>query len=216
MAVASRITAQPASTSWASTWVIQRRSSRMNRSISSTAQATYAVDANVRTTAASIDTTAAASLTEDIILGILQSIATTKRSSQTVTAFVGPSLKRAVNNFPMFIPSSTYGTAASNGGAYPTPLRGGLLDRVIDRYNTDFCLMDMIISYNNYALGTTSSLKNSSALMLHQDMWEIAWGDKPNWVQKAYEGGKMEAFCEAIWMLTCWSPAAEGKYAPAS
>jgi len=181
--------------------------------ISTSAQATYQVDASVRSASGSVDTTATGSLTEDIVLNILQSIATVKRSSQTATIFTGPSGKRLVNNFPMFTPSTV---STTNAGAYPSPLRGGLLDRVIDRYNTDFCMADFIISYNNYALGSTATLKTHSMFFLHQDMWELAWGDKPNWVQKPYEGGKMEAFCEAIWMLTCWSPAAEGKWAPAT
>jgi len=179
--------------------------------IQTSAQSQYPVDSAARPPADSVSTTGYGSLSEDIVLNILESIAKTKRSSQTVTAFVGPKLKRLVNNFPMFLPSTA---ATTNNGSVVNSLRGNVYDRIIDRYNSDFGIIDFIISYNNYALGATDALKTHSGLFLHQDMWELAWGDKPNWVQKPYEGGKMEAFCEAIWMLTCWSPKAEGKYAP--
>lgn len=181
--------------------------------VQTSAQATYPVDASVRPATAQVNTTATGSLTEDVILDILQGIASVKRSSQTVTAFVGPSGKRLINNFPMFTPSSN---STLNAGAYPSPIRGGVIDRGIDRYNSDFGFVDFIVSYNNHALDSTATYKTHSAFFLHQDMWELAWGDKPNWVQKPYEGGKMEAFCEAIWMLTCWNPAGEGKWAPAT
>jgi hypothetical protein len=50
------------------------------------AQTVYPVDSNVRPPAASVDTTATASLTEDVVLNILQSIGTTTRSTRTITA----------------------------------------------------------------------------------------------------------------------------------
>ncbi len=182
--------------------------------IQTSAQSVYPVDSTVRPTSAQVDATATASVTEDVILNILQGVATTIRGSQVLTGFIGPSGKRVVNNFPMFIPSSS---STSNNGAYPSAIRGGVLDRGIDRYNTDFGFVDFILSFNNYALTSgTSTLKTHSCFFLHQDKWEVAWGDKPTWMQKPYEGGKMEAFCEAIWMLTCWNPAGEGAWKPAT
>jgi len=185
--------------------------------IQTTAQSVYPVDSNVRPPTASVDTTATASLTENVVLNILQSVGTTKRSSQQMTAFIAPSAKRAVNNFPMFVPSTT---ATVNAGAYPSPIRGGVLDRGIEQYKTDFGPLDLILSYNNHALdaASTSTLTTHSAFILHQDMWEIAWGTggMPKWMQKAYEGGIYESFCESVWMLTCWNPKGEAKYEPAT
>ncbi len=186
--------------------------------IATGAQAVYPVDSTVRPPAASVDTsTASASLTEDAVLNILQSIATTKRSSKQMTAFIGPSTKRAFNNFPIFVSSSA---STTNQGAYPSALRGGILDRSIESYKTDFGPTDLIVSYNNHSLDTAvgSILAKYSTFVLHQDMWEVAWGTggMPKWNQKPYEGGLYEAFCEAIVMLTCWNPKGEGKWEPGS
>jgi hypothetical protein len=196
--------------------------------IQASAQAVYPVDPELypvgtATTGSpgvgQISTVATASLAEDTILNILQGIGATTRSQRAITCFEGPSLQRAFNNFPIFIPSS--GTTI-NAGAYPSELRGGLLDRGIKRYASPFGSVDLILSYNLYGLpqggvGGPGSIQNRySGLFLHQDMWEVAWGGggMPKWVQKPYEGGQYEAFCEAIIMLTCWNPQGEGKYAP--
>lgn len=184
--------------------------------IQASAQGVYPVDASLYPAAAQIDTTATASLSEDVILNIMQGIGTTTRSTRPVTNFIAPNLQRAYNNFPMFVPSTA---TTINAGAYPSEIRGGVLDRGITRYVTPFGPLDLVLSYNNYAFTAgTSTLKTHSGLFLHQDMWECAWGSggMPKWVQKPYVGGQYEAFCEAIIMLTCWNPKGEAKYAPAS
>ncbi len=184
--------------------------------IQASAQAVYPVDATLYPAAAQIDTTATASLTEDVVLNIMQGVGTTTRSTRPVTAFIAPNLQRAFNNFPMFVPSTA---STVNSGSYPSPIRGGVLDRGITRYITPFGPLDLVLSYNNYAFTSgTSTLKTHSGFFLHQDMWEVAWGTggMPKWVQKPYVGGQYEAFCEAVVMLTCWNPKGEAKYAPAT
>jgi hypothetical protein len=186
--------------------------------IMNTPQAVYPVLPLFQPPAASIDTTTVSTqLAEDNVLNILQSIGTTKRSSQQMTAFIAPSAKRAFNNFPIFTPASN---ATLNQGAYPSPIRGGILDRGIESYKTDFGPLDLIVSYNNHALDAAlgSVLTKFATYILHQDMWEVAWGTggMPKWMQKPYTGGLYEAFCEAIIMLTCWNPKGEGKWEPAA
>lgn len=184
--------------------------------ISTSAQSVYPVDSTLFPAAAQVSATATGSLCEDTVLGILQGIGTTTRSTRPMTAFIAPNLQRAFNNFPMFEPMAA---TTLNQGAYPSPIRGGVLDRGIKRYITPFGPVDLILSYNNFSLGSAAgTLQTHSGLFLHQDMWEVAWGTggMPKWVQKPYEGGQYEAFCEAVLMLTCWNPKGEGKYAPAS
>lgn len=182
--------------------------------IQTTAQAVYPVDSSLFPAAAQVDTTATASMSEDVILNIMQGIGTTTRSTRPVTAFIAPNLQRQVNNFPMFTPGSG---ATLNQGAYPQPLRGGVYERGVTRYITPFGPIDFVLSYNNFALSpAATTLTTNSGLFLHQDMWEIAWGNggMPKWVQKPYEGGQYEAFAETVLMLTCFNPKGEGKYAP--
>lgn len=181
--------------------------------ISTSAQAVYPVDSNVRPPSASVDTTATGSLTEDVVLNILQSVGTTTRSSAQMTAFVGPNAQRAFDNFPIFLPSTV---STVNAGAYPSPIRGNAIDRMIKRYSSPFGPIDLMLSWNNYVLGSTATLKTHSMFILHQDRWEAAWHKKPQWNRKPYEGGLHEAFCEQVLMLTCWNPKGEAQYAPAT
>lgn len=191
--------------------------------IATGAQTTYPVDSTQRPATAQVDTTATGSLTEDVVLNILQSIGSTTESNETVTCFAGPTFRRAFNNFPMFTPATA---STVNSGAYPNPVRGAAFDRGINRYITPFGFeVDLVTSWRNHrwdvnlaAIASTSTLRTHGSYFLHQSKWEFAWGEggKPNWVQKPYEGGKYEAFAESIWMLTCWTPKGEAKWAPAT
>lgn len=193
--------------------------------IQASAQGTYPVDSTLYPAAAQISTTATGSLTEDVILNILQGMGTTTRDKQAITAFIGPTLQRVINSWPMFIPSAG---ATINGGAYPSAVRGGAFDRGIVRYISPFGPVDLVLDYNNYALDSNgvaqsgTTYNTHSAFFLHQDKWQFSWGSmnggsgKPKWLESAYEGGKRSAFCESVWMLTCLNPQGEGKYAPAS
>lgn len=177
------------------------------------AQATFPVDQAVRTSATSISTTATANLTEDVVLNILQSIGTATRSTEAMTCFCGPSAQRVWDNFPIFQPNSNVTT---NQGAYPQPMRGGAIDRVIKTYNSPFGSVSLVMSYNNYALDAApaATLITHSMLFLHQRMWSFSWFKKPTWMRKTYEGGQYEAFMEAVWRIECLNPFGEGRYSP--
>ncbi len=190
--------------------------------IKRSAQATYPVDPTQYPAAGQISTTATATLTEDVVLDIMQAMGQTTQRNETVTGFCGPALRRAFNNFPMFTPGSV--ATIVNGGAYPNPVRGQAFDRGISRYVTPFGFeIDLVTSWRNFRLDTngvawtTADTTNThSAFFLHQSKFEFRWGDKPDWYRKPYEGGKSEAFTEAIWQLVCWSPKGEAKYVPAA
>jgi hypothetical protein len=174
-----------------------------------------------RPTAASVSTTATSSLKEDTILGILQSIGTTTKSKEPLACFAGPTLKRLFNNMPLFTPASTLvggSPTGATGIVYTKPLEGRAIDRVVERYNSDFGPVDLVLSFWNYNLTDNSTTQAYSAFFLHQSKWALAWEKKgkPQWYRKSFQGGSYEAFMEAIWMLICWNPQGEGLYAPTS
>lgn len=197
--------------------------------IQRSAQTVYPVDSSQYPAAAQIDTTAVASITEDVVLDMLQGVATTTESNETLTGFCGPTLRRKFNNFPVLTSGST---STVNGGAYPSPVRGGAFDRGINRYTTPFGFdLDLVTSYRNYKLDSNGVLQTTAATLLlnacsgfflHQSKWKFSWGvfkggtGMPQWTTKPYEGGKYEAFCEQVWMLQCMSPKGEAKNLPAS
>lgn len=188
--------------------------------IATSAQTVLPVDSSQFPSSAQIDTTATASLTEDIVLNMMQGVGTVTQSNETVTCFTGPGGRRAYNNFPMFVPSTA---STVNSGAYPSPVRGSAFDRGISRYITPFGFpIDLVTSWKNYGLDsngvaqTGTTYNSHSMLFLHQSKWEFRWGDKPQWMERPYVGGMRSAFCETIWQLICWTPRGEAKYAPAT
>lgn len=194
--------------------------------ISSSAQTTYPVPSDFRPPAASIDVTASASLTENVILNILESMGSVTKSRQPVTAFPGQKAKRAFNNIPLFTPASVLVGGSPTGATGVTYQKNGkTIDRVFERYNSDYGPVDIPgISWLNVNLGGGTVEKAYCTYFLHQPMWQLRWGPgnpklraksgKPQWYHKQYEGGSEEAFCEAIAMLVCLNPKAEGKYQP--
>lgn len=195
--------------------------------ISSSAQTLYPVPSDFRTPSASISTTASASLTESTILDILESMGGVTKTNAPITAFPGQKAKRAFNNIPLFTPSSTLvGGSPTGASGVVYNKNGKTIDRVFERYNTDFGPVDMPgISWYNIFLTGTATARAYCTYFLHQAMWELRWGPgaegksangKPTWFQKKYEGGAYEAFCESLAMLVCKNPRGEGKYAPTS
>jgi hypothetical protein len=193
--------------------------------ISSSAQTLYPVNSNFRTPAASISTTASASLTESTILDILESMGGVTKSTAPMTAFMGQKAKRAFNNIPLFTPTSVLVGGSPTGASGVTYEKNGrTIDRVFERYNTDFGPVDVPgVSWYNIFLTGTATARAYCTYILHQSMWELRWGPgadgasssgKPNWMRNDYRGGAYEAFCEAIAMLVCKNPKGEGKYAP--
>lgn len=196
--------------------------------VSSSAQALYPVHADFRPPSASISTTASSSLTENLVLDILASMGGVTKSKEVITAFVGHSAKRAFNNMPLFTPASTLvggSPTGSTGVVYTKALKDRAIDRTIERYNSDFGPVDLVLSWYNVAFSSSAIEKAYCSYFLHQSKWAMAWGPgnssgaksgKPTWFRKDYEGGAYEAFCEALAMLVCWNPKGEGRYQPTS
>lgn len=192
--------------------------------IATSAQATYPVPSAFRPASASISTTASTSLTENVVLDILESIGRVTKSKDPVTAFCGPKMKRAFNNIPFFTVGSTLVGGSPTGASGVVYNRNGkVVDRTFQRYESDFGPVDVTLSWRNNALTGTSTEQNYATYFLHQSKWELCYGPgvnkgaasgKPTWFRKEYQGGAYEAFCECILMLACLNPAGEGKYRP--
>jgi hypothetical protein len=190
------------------------------------AQSLYPVPAAFRPPTASVSATATGSLTENTVLDILASMGEVTKSKEPITAFVGHKSKRAFNNMPLFTPSSTLvggSPTGATGVVHTKPLKDRAIDRTIERYNSDFGPVDLVMSWYQLALGGNDIEKAFACYFLHQSRWSMAWGPgaskgaasgKPTWFRKEYEGGSYEAFCESIAMLICLNPKGEAKYQP--
>lgn len=190
------------------------------------AQSLHPVHETFRPPTASVSTTATGSLTENTVLDILGSMGSVTKNKEVITAFMGPLAKRAFNNMPLFTPASTLvggSPTGSTGVVYTKPLKDRAIDRTIERYNSDFGPVDLVLSWYQRNLDGSDLQKNYESFFLHQSMWGMSWGPgsgkgaasgKPTWFKKEYVGGAYEAFCESIAMLMCKNPKGEGKWAP--
>lgn len=186
--------------------------------IQTSAQSLYPVPAEFRPPTASVSTTASGSLAENTVIDILESIGGVTKGPRTKTAFVGPKLKRQFNNMPLFTPASALlgSPTGATGVVYNKDLSKREVGRVMERYVSDYGPIDLVLSHFNAFFQDNTVEKGYTGYFLHQDMWELRWNMKPKWTRKEYQGGSMEAFCEAILMLVCKNPKGEGKYAPTS
>lgn len=185
--------------------------------IQATAQTTEPVPAAFRPPAASIDATATGSWTEQIVLNVLESMGSVNKTKQPITAFCGFKAKRAFNNLPLFTPASTLiGGTPTVGGYFQKSLQGRAVERLIERYVSDFGPVDLIPTWWLMYFTGGSYYPGYTTYFMHQPMWAWSWQQKPEWRTKPYQGGAQEAFCEALGMLVCWNPQGEGKMAPAS
>jgi len=163
-------------------------------------------------------TTATASINQDAFIDVFRAMGTIRKGSDPITAFVAPKAKMAMNKMPYFTPASTLIGGTPTGATGVVYQQGSVNTGgvVMERYGTDFGTVELRLSWRNRQFDTPSTgvPRNYTTFFLHRDMWQLAWNTKPTWQRKAYQGGAYEAFCEAIYMLICKNPKAEGKWAP--
>jgi hypothetical protein len=180
--------------------------------ISATAQALYPVPTAFLTPSASIFTTAVATATENEFRDVLESIAGQRGDKSTITAFVGSKLKRKFSDFQFYIPSAA--STASSGVVFNQDGTNRTILRAVDRYESDFGPVELVLSWFLVNLTGTTAQKTGRGYFLHQDMWELRWNQKPKVYKPEFKGGSYEAAMDAICMLVCKNPQSEGKYAP--
>lgn len=165
--------------------------------ISSSAQSTLPVPTAFLTPAASIDSTAMASLTEALFRGVLKSLFQEHGKSQDLTGVVGTALKEAITGFTQFQSSSTntYGTIR----VYNNELAGGKITNNVTAYQGDFNLVNLHVSL---LLGQgTASAPTRRGYILPLDMLELRWNRMPRIKQLPDLGGGPRALVDAIFGL---------------
>lgn len=192
--------------------------------LSTTAQTLYPVPSDFRPTSATVSTTATASVTEDVFRDIIEGLGAATGTNQVTTVWCGPKLKRLFTNFTFLLPSAAavgYATQAS-GVNFQQDGKSGTINRTVNHYIGDFGELEFRPSWfiaqltSALAIQTGTAVQNYRGYFLHQKMWELRWNQKPTVYKPEFEGGSYKAAMDAICMLVCKSPAAEGAYAPAS
>jgi hypothetical protein len=179
--------------------------------LSSDAQATYPVDSNFRTPAASRHAAALSGLTEAAFQALLASAWTKRRGAVTLDGFVGITLKRLFDN---------WSALADAGASFATfPVRtfnqnsdSKALVKCIDILKFSEATVRLHPSaYIGKTAGTgaDSAYTPRSGLFLDLAMWSLAWMRKPGLYQLENKGGGPRGYADAIVGLKCKNPLGE-------
>jgi hypothetical protein len=180
--------------------------------IQSTQQALLPINANYLTPAASIDSTAMASLTPAIIGDIAESIYTKSGTIDDLDVICGPRLKRTIGGLLGYQPAST--NVQSSIRAYTTQF-AGVIDNVVDQFNSDFGNLrlhpDLWCAHPNLGGSTAAQLRRG--YILKMKLVKLHWWRKPRVKPLEDKGGGPRFFVDAGCALVVQNPLGAGKFA---
>jgi hypothetical protein len=180
--------------------------------ISSSAQAdtATAVPAAFRTPAGSINTTATASLTENNVIDVLESIYKVRRARRNYDLVCGTSLKRAFTNFIRTQTGST--NVMSSVRTFNSALSDKKIVNTIDIYEGDFGVLSLHVS-TYLANGAAAAVSAARGYVLDMDLLSIGFNRKPRMEELEDRGGGRRGFCDAIFGVAVSNPQVLGKFA---
>lgn len=180
--------------------------------IKATAQTVLPVPAAFRTPAASIDTTAMASLTEAIFKAVLASVYTQRGKSQNLTLIVGTALKTAITAFTMYKggDTNTYGVIR----AYTSEMNGKKITSNVTLYDGDFNQVAILPSL--LLAAGTSNAPTRRGYVLDMDLVALAFGKMPQVNTLPDLDGGPRKVIKAIFCLKVLNPVGLAKFAATS
>jgi hypothetical protein len=180
--------------------------------IKATAQAdtATAVPAAFRTPAASINTTATTSLTENNVIDVLQSIYGVRRARRNYDLVCGVALKRAFTNFIRTQTGST--NVMSTVRTFNSNVEDKKIVNTIDIYEGDFGILSLHVS-TYLAHGAAAAVSAARGYVLDMDLVSIGFNRKPRMEELEDRGGGRRGFCDAIFGVAVSNPQVLGKFA---
>jgi hypothetical protein len=172
------------------------------------------VNANYRTPTGSINATATASLTENNIQDMLQSIYSQTGKVSTYSLVCGPTLKRQFTSFTRTQFASTHVASAIR---VLNQKDENKLVSSVDIFEGDFGTLELIPSLFLAADATgagAAAVQNGRGYVLDMDMVELRYNRKPRFQELEDRGGGPRGIVDAICALCVKSPLALGKFAP--
>ena len=182
--------------------------------INASAQTDLPVPAAFRTPAASINTTATASLIETEVQAVLQSMYQVTGTMSSMMLVCGPELKRAFTGFTRF----AGGTSNASGLSVRTFTQSAESKKIvasIDSFHGDFGVLDIVPSLF-LAKDQNEATQLRRGYVLSPDMIELRYGRRPRFQELEDAGGGKRALCDAIAALVCTNPKGLAKFAATS
>jgi hypothetical protein len=185
----------------------------LGRWIQNGAQSDLPVNASYRTPTGSINATATASLTENNIQDMLQSIYSQTGKVATYSLVCGPTLKR---QFTSFTRTQFGSTNVASAIRVLNQKDENKIVSTVDIFEGDFGTLELIPSLFLAADATTNAaaVQNGRGYVLDMDMVELRYNRKPRFQELEDRGGGPRGIVDAICALCVKSPLALGKFAP--
>jgi hypothetical protein len=177
------------------------------------AQSDLPVNSAYRTPTASINTTATASLTENNIQDMLQSLYEQTGKAQTYSLVCGPALKR---QFTAFTRTQFASTNVASAIRVLNQKDSSKIVSSVDIFEGDFGTLELIPSLflAKDATVNAAAVQNGRGYVLDMDMVELRYNRKPRFQELEDRGGGPRGIVDAICALCVKSPLALGKFAP--
>jgi hypothetical protein len=125
-------------------------------------------------------------------------------------------INQIAENFQFFLPSS--GSTQTTSRVTQRNQGDSTLGSNISTYTSTWGTLELIPTkwnaFPGFGGNASTTVPDWRAYLLHADMWEWDWNQKPTVYQPEYQGGSYRSAIEAILMLLCKNPIAEGKIAP--
>lgn len=185
----------------------------MGQWLTNSAQTVLPYSTNYSTPAASIDTTATASLTESTVKGVLESVYTQYGKSQDLILVCGTSLKRAFTNFTQVASATTNTQVAIR--TFNQDISEKKITSNVLIYEGDFNNVQLHPSLllANTGTRTPSAAGKARGYVIAMDRWALSWGWQPRVTPLANDGSGPRAMIEAVLGLVCKNPLIGGKFA---
>jgi hypothetical protein len=177
------------------------------------AQSDLPVNSAYRTPTASINTTVTASLTENNIQDMLQSLYEQTGKAQTYSLVCGPALKR---QFTAFTRTQFASTNVASAIRVLNQKDSSKIVSTVDIFEGDFGTLELIPSLflAKDATVNAAAVQNGRGYVLDMDMVELRYNRKPRFQELEDRGGGPRGIVDAICALCVKSPLALGKFAP--
>jgi hypothetical protein len=177
------------------------------------AQSDLPVNSAYRTPTASINTTVTASLTENNIQDMLQSLYEQTGKAQTYSLVCGPALKR---QFTAFTRTQFASTNVASAIRVLNQKDSSKIVSSVDIFEGDFGTLELIPSLflAKDATVNAAAVQNGRGYVLDMDMVELRYNRKPRFQELEDRGGGPRGIVDAICALCVKSPLALGKFAP--
>jgi hypothetical protein len=169
-----------------------------------------AVPTPFRTPAASINTTATASLTESGVIDLMESMFRVRRARRNYDLVCGTSLKRAFTNFIRTQAGST--NVMSSVRTFNSNVEDKKIVNTIDLYEGDFGVLSLHVS-TYLAHGAAAAVSAARGYVLDMDLVSIGFNRKPRMEELEDRGGGRRGFCDAIFGVAVSNPQVLGKFA---